>query len=197
MKKSSLLLKSVLAFCMSFVVLITVDCFIPRDESKIYDSVIRLHILANSDSEVDQQLKLKVRDAIIAQGEELFEGCEEGVLPFEKMQYLGEKFASVANRVIKENGFTYSANAVWGTERYPTREYDGISFPSGEYYSLRINLGRAEGENWWCVLFPPLCTSASGANRKFSEMGVSDSGKKVYTKKRYVFRFKLLELFNR
>ncbi len=148
MKKSSLLLKSVLAFCMSFVVLITVDCFIPRDESKIYDSVIRLHILANSDSEVDQQLKLKVRDAIIAQGEELFEGCEEGVLPFEKMQYLGEKFASVANRVIKENGFTYSANAVWGTERYPTREYDGISFPSGEYYSLRINLGRAESENW-------------------------------------------------
>ncbi len=187
--------KVLLAFCLSFIFLLIVDCLIPREESKIYDSVIRLHILANSDSEPDQQLKLKVRDAIIAQSGDLFTDVESGNLPLEEMQELSEKFVVIANRVIEENGFGYKAEAVWGKEDYPTREYDGITFPSGEYYSLRINLGESAGNNWWCVLFPPLCTNASSAREGLEEMGISSSSGKVYTSRRYVFRFKILELF--
>lgn len=197
MKQTSILFRSVLAFCLTFFVLLTVDCLIPRDEEKIYDSVIRLHILANSNSETDQALKLKVRDAIIAESGGLFEDTQPGKLPLDRMDELGKKFAAIANRVIKENGFDYTASAEWGKESYPTREYDGIAFPAGEYYSLRINLGDAKGENWWCVLFPLLCTSASSAKERLQDMGISDNGTKVYTSKKYVFRFKLLEFFKR
>lgn len=197
MKNVTILLKAILAFCMSFLLLLTIDCFIPRDEDEVYNSVIRLHILANSDSETDQQLKLKVRDAIIAESGDLFADNPKDELPLEQMEELGEKFTQTANRVINENGFDYTAKAVWGKENYPTREYDGVSFPAGEYYSLRINLGQAEGKNWWCVLFPPLCTNASTAKQSLCDMGISRSGVKVYTKRRYVFRFKILELFGR
>jgi stage II sporulation protein R len=195
MKKTSILFRSVLAFCLAFVFLLSIDCMIPRDEGKIYDSVIRLHILANSDTEIDQSLKLKVRDAIIAESNGLFEDSEPDKLPLDQMNELGEKFATIANRVIRENGFNYTAAAEWGKESYPTREYDGITFPSGEYYSLRINLGNAEGQNWWCVLFPPLCTNASTAKENLNSMGISKSGTKVYTSKKYVIRFKILEYF--
>ncbi|PKM63003.1 MAG: hypothetical protein CVU97_02265 [Firmicutes bacterium HGW-Firmicutes-21] len=196
MKSVSLLSRSILAFCISFLLLLSVDCFIPRDESEVYDSVIRLHILANSNTDDDQRLKLLVRDAIIAESGTLFENTATDKLPLDEMERLGERFTHIANRVITENGFLYSAQAVWGKESYPTREYDGISFPSGEYYSLRINIGEADGDNWWCVLFPPLCTNASTAKSNLEEVGVSKSGSKVYTSKKYVFRFKILELFN-
>lgn len=195
MKKSTVLFKSILAFCLSFLILLTIDCFIPRDENEIYDSVIRLHILANSDSDIDQQLKLSVRDAIIAESGTLFAGAESNELPLDQMEELGTQFSQIANRVITEKGFEYKAKAVWGREIYPTRKYDGITFPSGEYYSLRINLGSAEGHNWWCVLFPMLCTNASAAKKNLNEMGISESGTKVYTSRRYIFRFRLLELF--
>ena len=195
MKKSCILLKSVVAFSLSFLILLTIDCFIPRDEHKIYDSVIRLHILANSDSDIDQQLKLKVRDAIISESEGIFIDAGKNGLPLEEMEELGQQFAQIADRVIKNNRLNYKAIPVWGKENYPTREYDGISFPAGEYYSLRINLGNANGENWWCVLFPPLCLNASSAKENLSEMGISKNGTRVYTKRRYVFRFKFLELF--
>ena len=194
MKSASLLFRAVLAFCISFLLLLTVDCFIPRDEGGIYDSVIRLHILANSDSDYDQQLKLKVRDRIIAESGGLFSDTD-GTLPLDEMEELKGRFTEIANRVLAENGLDYTASAVWGRECYPTRAYDGITFPSGEYYSLRINLGVAEGENWWCVLFPPLCTNASTAKENLEEMGVSRNGSKVYTNKKYVFRFKILEIF--
>lgn len=194
-KNIPLSIKAVVAFCLSFLILLSVDCFIPRDEDKIYDSVIRLHILANSDSDEDQQLKLRVRDAIIAGSGDLFKDCSTDQLPLEQMEQLGSKYEEIANRVISESGFSYKAKAVWGKENYPTREYDGVSFPAGEYYSLRINLGSAQGHNWWCVLFPPLCTNASGAKKGLSDMGISNNGSKVYTSKKYVFRFKILELF--
>ena len=194
MKQTSILFRSIFAFCLAFVLLLSIDCLIPRDEGKIYDSVIRLHILANSDAQPDQELKLKVRDAIIAESNGLFENSEPE-LPLDQMDELGEKFVSIANRVIKENGYDYTAAVEWGKESYPTREYDGITFPSGEYYSLRINLGNAEGQNWWCVLFPPLCTNASSAKENLNSMGISKNGTKVYTSKKYTIRFKILEFF--
>ncbi|HAN21325.1 MAG: hypothetical protein A2Y15_07215 [Clostridiales bacterium GWF2_36_10] len=195
MKKTTVVFKSILSFCLAFLILLTIDCFVPRDENKIYESVIRLHILANSDSDSDQQLKLKVRDAIIAESGDLFTDVESNELPLDQMEELGTQFAQIANRVISENGQNYTAQAQWGKEAYPTREYDGISFPAGEYYSLRINMGNAEGHNWWCVLFPPLCTNASSAKKSLINMGISNNGTKVYTSKKYVFRFKILELF--
>jgi stage II sporulation protein R len=118
-------------------------------------------------------------------------------LPLDQMDELGESLLHSEPGYQGKRALTNTAKAEWGKESYPTREYDGITFPSGEYYSLRINLGNAEGENWWCVLFPPLCTNASFAKESLNKMGISKNGTKVYTSKKYTFRFKILEFFKR
>ena len=107
----------------------------------------------------------------------------------------------VAREVLAERGFEYSARVVLDEEEYPTRTYDGLCFPSGSYLSCRVMLGEAEGETWWCVLFPPLCLSAAtvrgDAESTFIELGFSEEQYKIITETdnvKYKLRFKLLEM---
>lgn len=186
-RASRLFFKLIALFAASLMLLSFVDMTVPKNESAVYDSIIRLHILANSDSEFDQQVKLAVRDRIIAQCK--MQGESD-------TRYLVCDMTDIANSVLAEYGVEYTARAVFGKERYPTREYDGISFPSGEYASLRIILGDGEGHNWWCVLFPPLCLSAATAKDGLGSVGIDNDSYKVYTRGRYIIRFKFLEWFN-
>ena len=152
--------KMLALFCACVLFLTAVDILVPRGEKKVFDNVIRLHILADDNSVDAQNIKLAVRDAIL---------CEQGVM--------------------------YNASVEWGSESYPTRVYDDFYLPSGEYRSLRVNLGRAEGNNWWCVLFPPLCAKTATDEGDFSSSGISKKDSAVFRNKKYIFRFKLLELF--
>ena len=102
------------------------------------------------------------------------------------------RMEEIANRVLLENGVEYKAKAEWGTEAYPTRVYENVTLPAGEYRSLRLKLGKGEGKNWWCVLFPPLCTRASA---DLSGTDVNKKDTEVFSNKKYIFRFKFLELF--
>lgn len=167
------------------------DLLLPGREKEIYNSVIRLHILANSDSDYDQGLKLKVRDAILEAG--VF-GDAADVESAEAMtEDAAEEALAVANAVLKAEGAPYVASLAYGVESYPTREYGDISLPAGKYKSLRILLGKGEGNNWWCVLFPPLCiNSARGSDLAAAGLGGET---RVFEKKNsaYRFRFKLLE----
>lgn len=187
--------KIVALFCACFILLNVVDMVIPRSESKIYDSVIRLHILAEDNSESAQAVKLMVRDAILDECGELF--AEDGniVSASETVESNLPKIEEIANRVLSENGMDYKAVCEWGTEEYPTRVYENLTLPSGTYRSLRINLGKAEGNNWWCVLFPPLCTKASAGESDFARTDVNKNDSRVFTNRKYTFRFKLLEFF--
>ncbi|MBR2900744.1 MAG: stage II sporulation protein R [Clostridia bacterium] len=187
--------KIVALFCACFILLNVVDMVIPRSESKIYDSVIRLHILAEDNSESAQTVKLMVRDAILDECGDLF--AEDGniVSASETVESNLPKIEEIANRVLSENGMNYKAVCEWGTEEYPTRVYENLTLPSGIYRSLRINLGKAEGNNWWCVLFPPLCTKASAGESDFTRTDVNKNDSKVFTNRKYTFRFKLLEFF--
>lgn len=187
--------KIVALFCACFILLNVVDMAIPRSESKIYDSVIRLHILAEDNSESAQTVKLMVRDAILDECGDLF--AEDGniVSASETVESNLPKIEEIANRVLSENGMNYKAVCEWGTEEYPTRVYENLTLPSGIYRSLRINLGKAEGNNWWCVLFPPLCTKASAGESDFARTDVNKNDSKVFTNRKYTFRFKLLEFF--
>lgn len=119
--------------------------------------VLRLHVVANSDSAADQAAKLKVRDAVI----QYMDGRPKGLGSFlQAWGYAaenGEEIAAVASRVLKENGMDYGASASVGVFPFPDRAYGGLPFPAGDYYALRVELGAAAGGNWWCVLFPPLC----------------------------------------
>lgn len=173
-------------------------------EAEIYDNVLRLHVLANSDSEEDQALKLAVRDAMLAVGNGLFDGVQsrheaEAIL----MENL-ELFEDAASRVIAESGKNYPVRFELGEEEYPERTYDSLCFPSGNYLSLRVIIGEGEGQNWWCVLYPPLCMSAATAERReeeaFIAVGLTGDQYRVITetaKPTYRARFKMLEVFER
>ena len=132
-----------------------------QTQQELSDKVVRLHVLANSDSQEDQALKLQVRDAVLNRAETLLTQSSsrseaEGILRGQLLE-----FERLAENVIREQGYDYQVTAqLQGTE-FPTREYEGFTLPAGEYLALRILIGAAEGQNWWCVVFPPLCTAVS------------------------------------
>lgn len=117
------------------------------------DNVLRLHILANSDAANDQRVKLLVRDAI----RPLFERSETYADARTFLLAHGALLQTTAERVLKENGMDYGVQLSLGTEAFPDRKYGEKLFPAGRYDALIVRLGRGAGQNWWCVLFPPLC----------------------------------------
>ena len=121
------------------------------------DSVFRLHIIANSDSSADQELKLKVRDNIINYMNTLTSSSSDKKDVISMVNNHLDSFKEIALNTIKENGYNYDVNIEIGNFNFPTKTYGDISFPAGNYDALRIEIGDAIGQNWWCVLFPPLC----------------------------------------
>ena len=123
----------------------------------ISESVFRLHVIANSDSQEDQNLKYKVRDKILEYMNEISIDCssKDEVIALAKENQ--ENFQDIAKKVIKENGYDYDVNVSIGNYEFPTKNYGDISLPAGNYDALRIEIGDAVGQNWWCVMFPPLC----------------------------------------
>ncbi len=158
--------------------------------------VLRLHIIANSDSETDQALKLKIRDAVLKESDSLFENSTD--LPSaiaEAERNLGE-YEKIANRVIAENGENYTATVKIGKAFFDTRVYDNFTLPSGEYESLIINIGKAHGKNWWCVIFPSVCVPTE----KNASLGdaVGEKGTHIAENgENYVIRFKTVEIYEK
>lgn len=195
MKKSLIL---VLSICMVFLI---IGLLPVHGEAEIYDSVLRLHILANSDSDEDQALKLKVRDAILAEGGELFRDCRDLQEATDAVEKNREKLLAIARRTIADEGYDYPVELKLSEEEYPIRTYGAVCFPSGRYLSLQILIGEAEGKNWWCVLFPPLCLSAATETKEnedaFISVGLSTDQYRVITETQeppYKVRFKILEV---
>ncbi len=174
-----------------------------RGEADIYDSVIRLHVLANSDSEEDQALKLQVRDAILSVTAPLLSDCTDRDSAKILLEENRDELQAVAEEVIAQAGRSDPVSIQFGEESYPERTYDSLCFPSGTYLSLRVCIGDAAGKNWWCCLFPPLCLGTSTvpvekAEESFISVGLSPSQYKIITetdKPVYKVRFKILELF--
>ena len=171
-------------------------------EQEIYESVVRLHVLANSDSDEDQALKLQVRDEILRVTEPLLKNCTDRENAMEIIQAHTDELQAAAQAVVYEKGYEYPVTILLGEEDYPTRSYENCCFPSGRYVSLRVCIGEAEGKNWWCVLFPPLCLSAASAEDEdnnedaFISVGLTGEQYKVITETdnvKYRIRFKILE----
>ena len=125
--------------------------------SNLSDSVFRLHIIANSDSSADQELKLKVRDKIIEYINTLTSNSSDKKDVISIVNNHLDSFKEIALNTIKENGYNYDVNIEIGNFNFPTKTYGDISFPAGNYDALKIEIGDAIGQNWWCVMFPPLC----------------------------------------
>ena len=130
-------------------------------ESEVYGSVLRLHVLANSDREEDQALKLKVRDAVLEAATPLMVDCTTREEAAEVVEANLDLLTEVAQQTVVAAGREDPVKITLSHEVYPTRVYEDFCFPSGAYLSLRVMIGKAEGQNWWCVLFPPMCLGAA------------------------------------
>ena len=168
--------------------------FLPIREENIYDSVIRLHVIANSDNDGDQSVKLEVRDVILQKADELFDGAD-----FEQAEKIAEDrlelLKQIADDVLREKGFDYQSSVTLDYENFPTRNYGEASLPGGRYLSLCVRLGEADGKNWWCVMFPPMCNGAAKSVKRLDNCGdvLTFTAK---SQRRFKFKFFLLELFN-
>ena len=150
-----------LALCMAF--LFAYAACVSLSQQTLADGLLRLHVIANSDSVQDQQVKLLVRDQVLEVTEPLLAEADN---QDEVRRILNEHLQQItdaAQQVLTDQGMPYQLSAQMATEYYPTRAYDTFSLPAGQYTGLKIRLGAASGHNWWCVVFPPLCTDAAQA----------------------------------
>ena len=168
-----------------------------NEEFAIYESTVRLHVLANSDSDTDQSLKLKVRDAVLEMVSQMdVDSKDEAVKAIENNK---GKIEALATSVIQREGFEYTVSVEVGKEIYPTRYYEDFALPAGEYTSVKIIIGEGSGQNWWCVLYPPLCTTAAVAydEEYCIEVGLTKGQYNLITENEsgeYKIKFRLLEL---
>ncbi|MBO5671425.1 MAG: stage II sporulation protein R [Clostridia bacterium] len=189
-------MKITACLCAAFLLACTLLSWFPlHGEEEIYDNMIRLHVIAASDSPADQAQKLRVRDAILG-------GLSDAL-------YGAADFASARDAVtaalplvqtIAEDTAQRPVTVTLGTESYPTRQYEGFSLPAGEYTSLRVILGEGEGQNWWCVLFPRLCTDYATEDSFYEDFIAAGFSPEQYrlikneSGARYKIRFRILEL---
>ena len=147
----------ILLFLLFLYVAISAFSYANAVSSDIEKSVFRLHVLANSDSKEDQTLKYEVRDALIEYMNTLCINVEKKEEAMQIASSHQEEFKQIAEKVIKEKGYTYPVSVEIGNFSFPTKNYGDVSLPAGYYDALRVKIGEAQGQNWWCVMFPPLC----------------------------------------
>lgn len=169
-----------------------------REQKELAGSVIRFHVIANSDSAEDQALKLAVRDAALARAEELYP--QDATLAQARAALEGNLnlLAAAGREVVEERGYDYPVAASLEDCWFPTREYEGFALPAGNYTALRLTIGEGKGQNWWCVAFPPLCLGAASESLDQAlEAGhfTPDQGALVTENGGgYILKFKAMEL---
>lgn len=163
----------------------------------IRSDVVRLHILANSDSDIDQKVKLTVRDRLLQSGSELFSGDMTVETAYSVLSDNKKDMEAYINSILTDEGFDYRSEIYLVREYYPTRTYETFTLPAGEYLSLKVILGKGEGHNWWCVMFPPLCLPAATENTDINAVFDDDCAEIVMCSDKYKIRFKIVEIFER
>ena len=169
-----------------------------QEQAELAGQVIRLHVLANSDSQADQELKLAVRDRVLERAEDLYPEDATLEQAREILEDNLDDLAAAGQQVVDEAGKDYPVTAQLEECWFPTKEYETFALPAGEYTALRVVIGAGEGQNWWCVAFPPLCLGAAtesveeaAAAGLFTE---DQAGLMTRENEGYVLKFKSLEL---
>lgn len=164
----------------------------------VKEDVVRLHILANSDSAIDQEVKLKVRDALLETNTSILSDSVTKENAKEHFENSNEILLKTAEKTLKENGFDYNVKITLQDEYFETRKYGSLTFPAGQYTALKVILGEGKGKNWWCVMFPPLCVPAADGieTNENTANYLTESGEKIVSGgERYIVKFKLLEIY--
>nr|WP_303252147.1 stage II sporulation protein R [uncultured Ruminococcus sp.] len=193
--KSILLIKSaVIAF-----VLTVIYSVIPFQAvcAEIPNDVFRFHILANSDSEEDQVLKLKVRDKVLEKTKILFDTANSKSDAEEFVKANLETIEKIAQNEVYKNGYNYPVKVEVVNMHFDTRYYEGYTLPSGMYDALRITIGNAKGHNWWCVMYPSICISTVDEGKSRAKNALSDDEYSVVTDEKVEYKFFIVELFQK
>lgn len=184
-----------LSLLLAFVFCIAVSFISFENEcDDIRGSVLRMHILANSDSERDQQLKLLVRDRIISESENIFEGCNSYDEALAAAQNNTAFFEQTARDVLRENGCRDDVSVQLSESYFSTRVYGDITLPAGIYEAVQIKIGSAQGHNWWCVMFPSICLPSGNADEELCEV-LSDEQVSIVTHDGYELKFRCVEIY--
>lgn len=185
------------ALLLAFGLTLTVGVWASASESALADRVLRLHVVANSDSEADQARKLLVRDAVLARASQLLEGASGRQEAEDALAPCLDELAQAGADALARTGNHDPVRVELGSQWFPTKEYDGFSLPAGQYRALRVIIGEGAGRNWWCVVFPPLCLAS------VSEQSVETAAEGVLSEDQvalitgqdggYVLKFRLIE----
>ena len=188
--------EAAVAVALVLSVILSVLSFAITSDS-IEKDVLRLHILANSDSAEDQSLKIKVRNSVIENESDIFDGVGNVTAAKEKVIRNYDRIKASAQKVICEEGYDYPVSVRIEKTYFPTRHYESFTLPAGYYEALRIVIGEGKGHNWWCVMYPPLCVgSAAQVKKEYSKL--PDREKKLITSNpRYDIRFKTYEIYKK
>ena len=194
----------ILIILLAIYIFISAISYVTAISSDLEDSIFRLHVLANSDSEADQNLKYIVRDNLIEYMNTICANTKNKQEAIEIAKEHTDEFYKIAKQTIIDNGYNYDVNVEIGNFAFPTKTYGDISIPAGSYDALRVKIGKAEGQNWWCVMFPPLCfvNVSSGIvpdeSKKILEDELSDEEYSIIsdtdTNSQIKFKFKIIEL---
>lgn len=179
-------------------VLAMVTAMLPfaASSEELPQNVVRLHVIANSDSERDQAVKLKVRDAVLREAEAWYQGAETMEEASSMLCIHLESLREAANRTLRQNGFSERACVQVTEEYFPTREYETFSLPAGKYRTLLVTIGEGKGKNWWCVVFPALCLPAA-EEKPEDALSFLPEGQREIVKnpQKYQIKFKAVELY--
>ena len=146
---------------------------IATDSRELREGLLRLHVVGASDSQEDQEVKLLVRDAVLASLEEGLSDLTDPAAAYDYVERMLPKVKAAADRCLQEAGFSDTAQVSLTEEAFPTRDYDTFSLPAGVYKALRVVIGEGEGKNWWCVVFPQLCMAGEDFVETASVAGLS------------------------
>lgn len=170
-------------------------CSFAKTSEEIRSDVLRLHVIANSDTSVDQNLKLRLRDYILQEGKDIFNGSVNVENAVEKIEPVLPELEKSAKAFVNRAGFDYDVKISLSNEYFTTRTYETVTLPAGKYLALRVVIGSGEGHNWWCVMFPPMCVPAADKKDEIENVFSEKEIKLVESKPKYEPRFKVVEIY--
>ncbi len=203
--KKNLKMVIILSFLLFIYISICAISYAQNVSTDIAESVFRLHVIANSDTEEDQNLKYMIRDQLLQYMNSICKDCQSKQEAISIVEENKSTFEQIASDTIREHGYSYSVKINVGNFEFPTKNYGDISLPAGYYDALRVEIGEAKGQNWWCVMFPPLCfvDVSSGVvpneSKELMENNLSEEEFALiseHSNNEIQFKFKLLEFFN-
>ena len=184
-----------ISICVSMIVAIIFSiCSFAKTSQEIRSDVLRLHVIANSDSSVDQNLKIRLRDFLLEEGKSIFDGSVNVENAVKKIDPQIPALEKSAKEFIQTSGFDYDVKISLSREYFTTRTYETVTLPAGRYLALRVVIGAGEGHNWWCVMFPPMCVPAADKKDEIENVFTEDEIKLVESSPKYEIRFKVVEI---